>query len=67
MDSQIALKEREISNCSDKLKTARLELKSVKKKTKMSEGDRLIALQEKISVTTEQNKEYEKELRMLKR
>ena len=33
----------------------------------MSEGDRLIALQEKITFTTEQNREYEKELRMLKR
>lgn len=67
MESQIALKEREISNCNDKLKTAKQELKSVKKKSKMTEGERLIALQEKITFTNEQNKEYEKELRMLKR
>ena len=67
MESQIALKDREISNCSDKLKTAKIELKSVKKKTKMTEGDRLVAMQEKITYIAEQNKEYEKELRMLKR
>ena len=43
------MKEREISNCNDKLKTAKIELKSIKKKSKMTEGDRLVALQEKIT------------------
>ena len=66
MEHQIALKERELNNANDKLKTARIELKSLKKKSKATEGDRLLALQEKITYTLEQNKELEKELRMLK-
>ena len=33
VDDQVALKEREISNASDKLKTAKKELKSMKKKS----------------------------------
>jgi hypothetical protein len=49
MESQINLKEREISNANDKLKTARKELKVLMKKGKMTEADRLIALQEKIA------------------
>ena len=67
LESQITLKEREISNANDKLKTARIELKSMKKKSKMTEADKLIAMQEKIAYTIEQNKELEKELRLLKR
>ena len=51
MESQLQLKEREISNANDKLKTAKKELKSTKKKSQMTEGDRLMALQEKIAYT----------------
>lgn len=61
------MKEREISNAGDKLKNAKKELKSMQKKEKMTEADRLMALQDKIHHQVEQNKELEKELRMLKR
>ena len=44
MSQQIALKQREINNASDKLENAKKELKSVKKKTKVSEADRILAL-----------------------
>jgi len=61
------LKEREISNASEKLKTAKKELKSMKKKSQMTEADRLMALQDTITHTAEQNRELDKELKMLKR
>ena len=44
MNQQIALKQREINNASDKLQNAKMELKSVKKKTKVSEADKILAL-----------------------
>ena len=65
--SQISLKEREINNANDRLKTAKKELKSLKKKSQLTQGDKLVTLQEKIMKTTEQNKELERELRLLKR
>ena len=67
MDQQVALKQREINNAADKLATAKQELKSIKKKTKLSEADKVMALQEKISYTQEQNKELQREFKMLKR
>ena len=39
----------------------------MKKKSKMTEADRLIALQDKIGNTAESNRELERELRMLKK
>ena len=51
MKQQVGLKDREISNATDKLASAKQELKSVKKKTKLSETDKVLALQEKISYT----------------
>ena len=51
MNQQMALKQREINNASDKLQNAKIELKTVKKKTKVSEADKILALQEKISYT----------------
>ena len=39
----------------------------MKKKSKMTESDRLMALKDKIAYTTEQNAELVKELKMLKR
>jgi len=39
----------------------------MKKKSKMTETDKLASLQDKINHTAQQNKDLEKELKMLKR
>ena len=51
MKQQLNLKDREIGNAADKLATTKQELKQTKKKTKVSETDRVLALQEKIAYT----------------
>jgi len=42
------VKEREMANANDRLKTAKKELKAMNKKSQMTDSDRLMALQEKI-------------------
>ena len=51
MKQQVNLKDREINNAADKLATVKAELKQTKKKSKLSETDKVLALQEKIAYT----------------
>ena len=48
------------------MKTAKSELTSLKKKRKMSEGDRIIQMQDKILSYKEENKRLQKKVRDLK-
>jgi len=44
MHNQVAIKEREIANSDDKLITSKKELASLKKKTVLTENDKMMAL-----------------------
>jgi len=48
VSDQMQVKEREMANANDRLKTAKKELKAMNKKSQMTDSDRLMALQEKI-------------------
>ena len=51
MHNQVAIKEREISNANDRLATSKKELAGLKKKTILTETDKIMALEDKIKYT----------------